>query len=108
MSFQLPAIQMLYQDACRLKPMIKALISGILVSCGISDVAIVSVHSDKTRLKKCMMTMIIIMLMNKSQETMVFRGRQKLTSAMKLRLMVDFKFDALYRYVLIESLQKSG
>ena len=38
--------------------------------------------------------------MNKSQETTVFHGHQKLTSAMK--------FDALYRYVSIESILKSG
>ena len=37
-------------------------------------------------MKKCMMTMIIIIIiMNKSQETTVFGRRQKLTSAMKLR-----------------------
>ena len=35
----------------------------------------------QTRMKKCMMMMMIIM--NKSQETTVFGGRQKLTSAMK-------------------------
>ena len=45
---------------------------------GISDVAITSVHSEKTRLKKCMMIMIII-VMNKSQETTVISGCQKLT-----------------------------
>ena len=59
-----------------LKPMI--------VSSGISDVAFASVHSEKISLKKCMMIMIII-IMNKSQETAVFSGHQKLTSAMKLR-----------------------
>ena len=32
------------------------------------------------------MKMIIIIIMNKSQEMMVFSGRQKLTSAMNLRL----------------------
>ena len=41
-------------------------------------------------MKKLMMMMkmiiiIIIIIMNKSQETMVFHGRQKLTSAMKQR-----------------------
>ena len=57
-----------------------------LESSGISDVATVSVHSEKTRMKKCMMIMIIIIIiMNKSQETTVFHGRQKLTSAMKQR-----------------------
>ena len=54
-----------------------------MVSSGISDVAIASVHSEKTRLKK--LIIIIIIIMNKSQETTVFSGRQKLTTAMKLR-----------------------
>ena len=35
-------------------------------------------------MKKCWV-MIIIIIMNKSQETTVFHGRQKLTSAMKQR-----------------------
>ena len=39
---------------------------------------------------------IIIIIMNKSQETTVFSGRQKLTSAMKLGQKSD-GFDALYR-----------
>ena len=63
--------------------MIKAQISGRMISSGISDVAITSVYFEKTRLKK--LIMIIITIMNKSQETMVFGGRQKLTSAVKLR-----------------------
>ena len=46
--------------------------------CGISDVATASVHSEKTRVKKWIM---IIIIMNKSQELTVFHGRQKLTSA---------------------------
>ena len=57
---------------------------------GISVVAFSSVYSEKTRLKKLMMMMkmiiIIISIMNKSQETTIFHGRQKLTSAMKRRL----------------------
>ena len=44
-----------------------------MVSSGISEVAFASVYSEKTRLK------------NKSQEATIFNGRQKLTSAMKLR-----------------------
>ena len=47
-----------------------------MVSNGNSDV----VTAEKTRLKKLMMMMkmiIIIIIMNKSQETMVFCGRQK-------------------------------
>ena len=64
----------------KLKPIKKAKISGKLVTCGISDVAIASVHSEKIRLKK-----VIMISMNKSQELMVFHGRQKLTSAIKQR-----------------------
>ena len=64
-----------------LKPIIKAQISGKLVTNGISDIAIASVHSEKTHLKK----MIIIISMNKPQETTIFGWRQKLTSAMKQR-----------------------
>ena len=47
------------------------------------DVAFASVHYEKTRLKK--LIMIIIIIMNKSQETTVFSRCQKLSSAMKLR-----------------------
>ena len=67
--------------------MIKAQLSGQMVSSGISDVATASVHSEKTRLKKCMMIIIIIIIIinKKSQEKTVCSGRQKLTSAMKLR-----------------------
>ena len=54
-----------------------------LITSGISDVVTASVHSNKKHLKK--MTMIIINIMNESQETTVFHGRQKLTSAMKQR-----------------------
>ena len=47
-------------------------ISEKLVTSGIDDVATTSVHSEKTCMKKCMMMIIIIM--NKSQETTVFTG----------------------------------
>ena len=43
------------------------------------------------------MMMMIIIIMNKSRETTIFSGHQKLTSALKLRPESDFKFDALYR-----------
>ena len=66
----------------QLKPMIKAQISGRMMSRGISDVVFASVHSEKTRLKKLTM---ISNIMKKSQETTVFSGRQKLSFAMKLR-----------------------
>ena len=49
-------------------------------------VVIASVYSEKTRLKKLMKIIIIIIIMNKSRETTVFHGCQKLTSAMKIRL----------------------
>ena len=58
----------------------KAQISGRVASIGISDAVTTSVYSEKTRLKKLM-----IMIMNKPQETMFFGGCQKLTSTMKLR-----------------------
>ena len=66
----------------QLKLMIKAQISGRMISIGISDVATALVYYEKTRLKKLIM---IIIIMNLSQETTFFGGRQKLTSAMKLR-----------------------
>ena len=59
-----------------------------MVSIGISDVVTASVYSEKTHLKKLMMMkmiIVIISIMNKSQETTVFSGRQKLTSAVKQR-----------------------
>ena len=69
------------------KPTIKAQISGKMASISISDVVTASVYSEKTRLKKLMkIIIIIIIIMNKLQETAHFSGRQKLTSAMKLRL----------------------
>ena len=66
------------------KAILKAQISGRMASVGISDVVTASVYSEKTRPKKCLI-MIIMIIMNKSQETTVFHGHQKLTSAMKQR-----------------------
>ena len=66
----------------QLKPTIKVQISGRMACIGISDVVTASVYSEKTRLKKLMMIMII----NKSQKKTVFQGYQKLTFAIKLRL----------------------
>ena len=73
----------------QLKQMIKSHFSGKLVS-SISNVAFTSVYSEKTCLKKLimmnmmmMMLMMMIIITNKSQETSVFRGCQKLTSAMQ-------------------------
>ena len=90
--------------AVQLKPTMKVQISGRMSSIGISDVVTASVYSEKTRLKKLMMMMkmiiIIISIMNKSQETTVFHRAPEIdfrceTKARKV--MVDFKFDALYR-----------
>ena len=50
-----------------------------LVSSGISDVAFISVSSEKTRMKKCWI--MIIIMEKKSQEKTIIVGRQKLTSA---------------------------
>ena len=44
----------------KLKPMIKGTISGRMLSSGISHVAFASVYSEKTRLKKCWIMIIII------------------------------------------------
>ena len=80
-----PAVDVILVHTVQLKPMIKAQISGRMVFSGISDAAFASVYSEKTRLKKVIVIIIIIIIMNKLQETPVFSGRQKLTSAMKLR-----------------------
>ena len=68
----------------KLKPLIKGLIQE---ECYLVDKSrsIASVYPEKTHLKKCWITIIIIIIMNKSQESTVFHGRQKLTSAMKQR-----------------------
>ena len=81
--------------------MIKAQISRRMVYIGISDFVTVSVYLEKTRPKKLMMMMI----MNKSQETTFFSREPEIdfryeTKARKV--IVDFKFDAPYRHVSIE------
>ena len=85
-----PAKYLILVHTVQLKPIIKAQISGIMVSIGKSDIVTASVHSEKTRLKKLMMMKMIIIsssssIMNKSQETTFFRGRHKLTFVMKQR-----------------------
>ena len=77
--------------------MIEALISGIMVSIDISDVATASVHSGKTHLKKLMMMkvslllLLLFIIMNKPQEMTVLYETQA------RKVIVDFNFDALYR-----------
>ena len=58
-----PAKYLILVNTVQLKPMIKAQISGRLLSNGISDVATASVHSEKKRLKKLMMMMKMIFLL---------------------------------------------
>ena len=86
-----------FSPTVKLKPIIKAQILGKLVTSVITDVAIASLHSEKTRLKKISM-IIIIITMNKSQESTLLAGStidfHYKTDARKV--MVDFKFDALY------------
>ena len=68
-----PVKDLILVNTVRLKLMIKAHFSGRMVSSGISVVAFATVYSEKTRLKKLMMKVIIL----KSQEFPVFVGRQK-------------------------------
>ena len=70
-----------------------------MASIGISDVVTASVYSEKTRLKKLMMTMkiiiIIISVMKKSQKIDCFSlALEIFRYETKARIvMVDFKFD---------------
>ena len=49
----------------KLKPMIKGTISGRMLSSGISHVEFASVYSEKTRMKKCWIMIIIIIINEK-------------------------------------------
>ena len=64
-----PAKDLILVHTVQLKPKITTQISGRMVSSGISEIAFASVYSENTRLKKLMK--IIIIIMNKSQETKV-------------------------------------
>ena len=57
-----PGKDLILVHTVRLKPTIKAQISGRMVSNGISDVATASVYSEKTSLKKSMMMMKMIVI----------------------------------------------
>ena len=70
-----PAKDLILDHTVQLKPIIKAQISGRMVSSGVSDVAFTSVHSEKTSLNKLMMRIMIIR--NKWQEMTVFSWCQK-------------------------------
>ena len=61
-----PAKDLNLVHTVQLKPMINAQISGRMVSSGISDVAIASVHSKKTHLKKLMIMLTINIITEKN------------------------------------------
>ena len=77
-----------------------------MASIGISDVVTASVYLEKTRLKKLMMMIMIKIARNGGFSRVPEIDFLYETKARKV--MLDFKFDALYRYVSIESLLKSG
>ena len=56
----------------QLKPILKANSSGRMVSSGISDVVITSVHSEETRLKKLVMIMMMIMIIITSNRKTIY------------------------------------
>ena len=68
-----PAKDLILVHTVQLNPMIKAQISRRMESSCISDAVATSVNSEKTRLKK-LIKIIIIIIMNKSQETTFFHG----------------------------------
>ena len=74
-----PAKDLILVHTDQLKLMIKAHFSGRMISSGINDVVFSSLHSEKSRLKKLIMIIIIKIIM------MAFSGRHKLTSTMKLK-----------------------
>ena len=55
-----PVKDLILVHTVQLKQMIKAQISGRMLSSGISDIAFTLVYLEKTHLKKLMMKMIII------------------------------------------------
>ena len=67
-----PAKDLILVHTVQLKQNTKAQISGRMVCSSIGDVAIASVHSEKTCLKK----LIMIIIMNKSQD-MTFLARAR-------------------------------
>ena len=83
--------------------MIKAQISGRMACIGINDVVTASVYLEKIRLKK--LTIMRIARNDGFSQAPEIDFRYE-TKARKV--MVDFKFDALYRLVFIENLLKSG
>ena len=69
-----PAKDLILVHTVQLKPMIKAQISGRILSSGISDVVIASVHSEKTRLKKLIITKKKFENMCSESEQCLYKG----------------------------------
>ena len=67
-----PAKDLILVHTVHPKPMIKAQISGRMVYSGISDVALASVYSEKTRLKKLMMMMMMMMMIITSNRKTIY------------------------------------
>ena len=68
-----------------------------MASIGISDVVTASVYSENTRMKKLMMKMIIIIIINNEYDGFSWAPDIDFRYDIKARkVMVDFKFDALY------------
>ena len=88
-----------FSSHSKLKSMIKAHSSGRLVSSGISDVVIASVYYEKTCLKKLMMKLLLLLLwINRKKRWFLAVPKTDFRYETKARkVMVDFKFDALYR-----------
>ena len=92
-----PAKDLILVHTVQLKPLKKSQILERITSSCISDVVTASVNSEKTCLKKLMNIISIIM---KNHKKRLFSWATEIdfryeTKARKV--MVDFKFDALYR-----------
>ena len=70
-----PAKDLILVHTVQLKPMIKAQISGRMASICISDVVTASVNSEKTRLKKLMKLMKIIIIINRKKQRFFIGAR---------------------------------
>ena len=80
-----------------LKPIIKAQISGKLLTNGIGDVAIASIHSEKNRLKKMIMIIFFYEYIARNDVFLWVKEIDFRYETKARNVMVDFKFDALYR-----------
>ena len=70
-----------------LKLMIKAHSSGRMVSSGINDVVITSVHSEKTHPKKLMLMLMIMIIKRASGASEVFSLVMKTNNCLRIRVL---------------------